>query len=112
MSEGFFSRGFRGRRQPSDTSGRLPPGQYACWCHISTSGRAPSGSGVCAWSTRMNRASGSRLATTITEIHGKKNAIGATKLATRYDTDRQEKHDGEKARREHRRGHPASDLPL
>jgi len=28
MSEGFFSRGFRGRRKPSDTSGRLPPGQY------------------------------------------------------------------------------------
>src|SRR3989475_5521464 len=28
MSEGFFSRGFRGRRQQSDTSGRLPPGQY------------------------------------------------------------------------------------
>ncbi len=28
MSEGFFSRGFRGRRQPSDTSGRIPPGQY------------------------------------------------------------------------------------
>src|SRR2546427_11480261 len=25
MSEGFFSRGFRGRRQQSDTSGRLPP---------------------------------------------------------------------------------------
>jgi DMSO/TMAO reductase YedYZ molybdopterin-dependent catalytic subunit len=28
MSEGFFSRGFRGRRKHSDTSGRLPPGQY------------------------------------------------------------------------------------
>ena len=28
MSEGFFSRGFRGRRQPSDVAGRLPPGQY------------------------------------------------------------------------------------
>jgi DMSO/TMAO reductase YedYZ molybdopterin-dependent catalytic subunit len=28
MSEGFFSRGFRGRRKPSDQSGRLPPGQY------------------------------------------------------------------------------------
>ena len=28
MSEGFFSRGFRGRRQNSDTSGRIPPGQY------------------------------------------------------------------------------------
>ena len=28
MSEGFISRGFRGRRQQSDTSGRLPPGQY------------------------------------------------------------------------------------
>src|SRR5438034_9001787 len=28
MSEGFFSRGFRGRRQESDTSARLPPGQY------------------------------------------------------------------------------------
>src|SRR5215471_20615819 len=28
MSEGTFSRGFRGRRQPSDTSSRLPPGQY------------------------------------------------------------------------------------
>src|SRR5437870_12200016 len=28
MSEGFFSRGFRGRRQPSDTSARIPPGQY------------------------------------------------------------------------------------
>src|SRR6266566_2619332 len=31
----------------------------------------------------MNRASGSRLATTITVIHGKKNATGATDLATR-----------------------------
>ncbi len=28
MSEGFFSRGFRGRRQQSDQSARLPPGQY------------------------------------------------------------------------------------
>jgi hypothetical protein len=28
MSEGFFSRGFRGRRQKSELSGRLPPGQY------------------------------------------------------------------------------------
>jgi DMSO/TMAO reductase YedYZ molybdopterin-dependent catalytic subunit len=28
MSEGFFSRGFRSRRKPSDESGRLPPGQY------------------------------------------------------------------------------------
>src|SRR5881396_2553708 len=28
MSEGFFSRGFRGRRQQSDTSARIPPGQY------------------------------------------------------------------------------------
>src|SRR5436853_480660 len=28
MSEGFFSRGFRGRRQQSDVSGRIPPGQY------------------------------------------------------------------------------------
>jgi hypothetical protein len=28
MSEGFFSRGFRGRRQKSEISGRLPPGQY------------------------------------------------------------------------------------
>src|SRR5437762_4862550 len=28
MSEGFFSRGFRSRRKPSDTSARLPPGQY------------------------------------------------------------------------------------
>jgi hypothetical protein len=28
MSEGFFSRGFRGRRKPSDVAGRLPPGQY------------------------------------------------------------------------------------
>ena len=28
MSEGFFSRGFRGRRQQSDKSARLPPGQY------------------------------------------------------------------------------------
>ncbi len=28
MSEGFISRGFRGRRKPSDTSSRLPPGQY------------------------------------------------------------------------------------
>jgi ferredoxin-NADP reductase len=26
MSEGFFSRGFRGRREPSDTSARIPPG--------------------------------------------------------------------------------------
>jgi DMSO/TMAO reductase YedYZ molybdopterin-dependent catalytic subunit len=28
MSEGFLSRGFRGRRQKSDQSGRIPPGQY------------------------------------------------------------------------------------
>jgi DMSO/TMAO reductase YedYZ molybdopterin-dependent catalytic subunit len=28
MAESFFSRGFRGRRQPSATAGRLPPGQY------------------------------------------------------------------------------------
>src|SRR5215472_15160349 len=28
MSEGFIARGFRGRRQKSDESGRLPPGQY------------------------------------------------------------------------------------
>jgi hypothetical protein len=28
MSEGVFSRGFRSRRKPSDTSGRLPLGQY------------------------------------------------------------------------------------
>ena len=28
MSEGFFSRGFRGRRQKSETSARIPPGQY------------------------------------------------------------------------------------
>jgi hypothetical protein len=31
----------------------------------------------------MNRASGSRWATTIMVIHGKRNAIGATELATR-----------------------------
>ena len=28
MSEGFISRGFRGRRQKSDLSARIPPGQY------------------------------------------------------------------------------------
>jgi thiol-disulfide isomerase/thioredoxin len=28
MSEGFFSRGFRGRREMREISGRLPPGQY------------------------------------------------------------------------------------
>src|SRR3954464_15977212 len=28
MAESFISRGFRGRRQPSGTAGRLPPGQY------------------------------------------------------------------------------------
>jgi DMSO/TMAO reductase YedYZ molybdopterin-dependent catalytic subunit len=28
MSEGFVSRGFRGRRKPGDESGRIPPGQY------------------------------------------------------------------------------------
>jgi len=28
MTEGFFSRGFRGRRQPSELTGRIPPGQY------------------------------------------------------------------------------------
>jgi len=28
MSEGLFSRAFRGRRQQSDVAGRLPPGQY------------------------------------------------------------------------------------
>ena len=28
MIEPFISRGFRGRRQPSGTAGRLPPGQY------------------------------------------------------------------------------------
>ena len=28
MSEDFFSRGFRGRRQKSELSGRILPGQY------------------------------------------------------------------------------------
>src|SRR5262245_17616473 len=28
MGSGFVSRGFRGRRQQDDESGRLPPGQY------------------------------------------------------------------------------------
>jgi len=28
MSEGFISRGFRGRRQQSDLAQRIPPGQY------------------------------------------------------------------------------------
>jgi len=28
MSEGFISQGFRGRRQQSDLTGRIPPGQY------------------------------------------------------------------------------------
>jgi len=28
MREGFFSRGFRGRREKSKLSGRIPPGQY------------------------------------------------------------------------------------
>jgi DMSO/TMAO reductase YedYZ molybdopterin-dependent catalytic subunit len=28
MSEGFISRGFRGRRQKNDLSARIPPGQY------------------------------------------------------------------------------------
>jgi DMSO/TMAO reductase YedYZ molybdopterin-dependent catalytic subunit len=28
MTEPFISRGFRGRRQPAATAGRLPPGQY------------------------------------------------------------------------------------
>jgi len=28
MSEGFISRGFRGRRQQSELTGRIPPGQY------------------------------------------------------------------------------------
>jgi DMSO/TMAO reductase YedYZ molybdopterin-dependent catalytic subunit len=28
MAESFIARGFRGRRQPSATAGRLPPGQY------------------------------------------------------------------------------------
>ena len=28
MSEGFLSRGFRGRREMRDLSGRIPPGQY------------------------------------------------------------------------------------
>ena len=28
MSEGFISRGFRGRRRQSDLSGKIPPGQY------------------------------------------------------------------------------------
>jgi hypothetical protein len=28
MSEGFFSREFRGRREIRDLSGRIPPGQY------------------------------------------------------------------------------------
>ncbi|GHO59039.1 hypothetical protein KSB_75140 [Ktedonobacter robiniae] len=55
--------------------------QHACWFPTSTSGRAPSGSEVCDWSIGMNRASGSRLATIITVIHGKKNDTGATKLA-------------------------------
>ena len=28
MSEGFFSRGFRGRRRPVEQGTQLPPGQY------------------------------------------------------------------------------------
>lgn len=28
MAQGFFSRGFTGKRRDSDTAGRLPPGQY------------------------------------------------------------------------------------
>jgi hypothetical protein len=28
MSEGFFSRGFRGRRRPAEQGTQLPPGQY------------------------------------------------------------------------------------
>jgi hypothetical protein len=28
MSEGFISRGFRGRQKPGDQSGRIPPDQY------------------------------------------------------------------------------------
>jgi DMSO/TMAO reductase YedYZ molybdopterin-dependent catalytic subunit len=28
MSEGFFSRGFRGRRPPVEQGTQLPPGQY------------------------------------------------------------------------------------
>jgi hypothetical protein len=52
------------------------------WYPISTFGKAPSGFVVCGWSMRMNRASGSRLATIIMETHGKKNATRATNLAT------------------------------
>jgi hypothetical protein len=185
MSEGFISRGFRGRRQQSDVAGRLPPGQYlergfpvlsagptphtplerwdfsiggivkepkrwtwqellalphetptvdiscvtkwtkfdthwegvsvetllqqvdydpnvahyviastkgnrwlpnmvglrGCWFLISTSGRVPNGSEASAWSSGMHRASGSRLAITITETHGKNSATRATNLA-------------------------------
>ncbi len=32
MSEGFISRGFRGRRQKSEVGGRIPPGQYLERC--------------------------------------------------------------------------------
>src|SRR5260370_38443097 len=48
-----------------------------------TSGSAPSGSEASNWSSRINRASGNRLATTLMEIHGKNSATRATKVATR-----------------------------
>ncbi len=70
---------------PSSTKGNrwLPNmvGLRDCWYLISTSGRVPSGSGASDWSSGMNRASGSQMATTIMVIRGKNSATGATNLA-------------------------------
>ena len=57
--------------------------RHDCLSPIFTSGKAPSGYAASDWSIKMNQGSGSHLATTIMVIHGKKNAIGATELATR-----------------------------
>jgi len=93
MSEGFISRGFRGLRQKSDLNTRIPPGQYLeRGFPVLSAGPTPhtplatwdfSIVGEVDYPKRMNQDSGSRSATTITVIHGKKNGIGATKLAIR-----------------------------
>ena len=81
MSEGFFSRGFRGRRQKSELSGRIPPGQYLeRGFPVLSAGPTPhtplatwdfSIVGEVDYPKRMNQDSGSRSATTITAIRGK-----------------------------------------
>jgi len=56
-------------------------GRPVFWCLISTSGKAPSGSGVSSSPTPTGPASGSRTAITTTGIHGWSSGTRATELA-------------------------------